>query len=78
MDTALLSRITLDTEICNGRPTLRGSRLMVETILELMAAGMTNEELLADYPGLEQDDLFACLWYAVQLSKFSSSRSVAA
>lgn len=51
---------------------------MVETILELMASGMTNEEILADYPGLEQDDIFACLWYAVRLSKFSSSRPVAA
>ncbi|MDP5172907.1 MAG: DUF433 domain-containing protein [Bacteroidia bacterium] len=78
MNSFLLSRITLDEAICHGKPTLRGSRLMVEAILELMASGMPHQELLDDYPGLEQDDLYACLWYAVELSRFSSSRMVAA
>ncbi|MDX1906972.1 MAG: DUF433 domain-containing protein [Bacteroidia bacterium] len=62
MSISRLSRITLDESICHGKPTLRGSRLMVETVLELMASGMTVADLIADYPGLEAEDVYACLW----------------
>lgn len=64
------SRITIDPDICHGKPTIRGSRLLVTTILELLASGMTWEEILADYPNLESDDIKACLDYAVQLAHF--------
>lgn len=66
------SRITIDPNICHGKPTIRGSRLLVTTILELLAGGMTWDELQEDYPGLEADDIKACLDYAVQLAQFRS------
>lgn len=57
----LVKRITIDPEICHGKPTIRGMRYPVENMLELLAAGMTIEELLADYPDLEREDFLACL-----------------
>ena len=65
-------RITIDPEICHGKPTIRGSRLMVATVLELMASDMTVDEILADYPALEVADIKACLQYAAMLAKFQS------
>jgi uncharacterized protein (DUF433 family) len=56
-----LERITSDPAICHGQPTVRGLRYPVETLLELLSAGMTMEEVLADYPDLERDDLLAAL-----------------
>ena len=70
META--RRITIDPMICHGKPTIRGSRLMVTTILELLAAGATHSEILADYPALEAADIMACLEYAVQLAHFQT------
>ena len=54
-------RITIDPAICHGKPTVRGLRYPVETILELLSAGMTHEEILADYPDLEREDILAVL-----------------
>ena len=68
----LIKRITIDPEICHGKPTVRGSRLMVATVLELMASDMTVDEILADYPALEVADIKACLQYAAMLAKFQS------
>ena len=68
----LYQRITIDPEVCHGKPTIRGSRLMVTTILELMAGGMTTAEILSDYPALEMADILACLDYAAQLAKFQT------
>jgi uncharacterized protein (DUF433 family) len=51
--TEMMSRITVDPEICGGRPCIRGYRLRVKDVLELLAAGAPREELLADYPFLE-------------------------
>ena len=68
----LIKRITIDPEVCHGKPTVRGSRLMVATVLELMASDMTVEEILADYPALEVADIKACLQYAAMLAKFQS------
>ena len=65
----LLSRITMKPNICHGKPTVRGLRYPVESLLELMASGMTNEEILADYEDLEAEDLKACLLYAARLAK---------
>jgi uncharacterized protein (DUF433 family) len=65
----LLDRITIDPEICHGKPTIRGLRYPVETILELLSAGMTIEEILADYEDLEREDILAVLNYATRLSQ---------
>lgn len=62
-------RITIDPEICHGRPTIRGLRYPVETMLELLSAGMTTEEILADYEDLEAEDIQAVLSYAARLSR---------
>jgi uncharacterized protein (DUF433 family) len=65
----LLERITVDPAICHGKPCIRGLRYPVETILELLSADMTPEEILADYPDLERDDIRAALAYAARLSQ---------
>ncbi len=65
----LLERITIDPRICHGKPVVRGLRYPVETLLELMSAGMSLEEILADYEDLERDDLLAALAYATKLSQ---------
>jgi uncharacterized protein (DUF433 family) len=62
-------RITLDPAICHGKPTFRGLRYPVETFLELMSAGMSMEEILADYEDLEREDLLAALSFAAHLSQ---------
>lgn len=56
-----LDRITSDPAICHGRPTVRGLRYPVENLLELLASGMTIDEILEDYPDLERDDLLAAV-----------------
>ncbi|MGH3501939.1 MAG: DUF433 domain-containing protein [Nocardioidaceae bacterium] len=56
-----LDRITSDPAVCHGQPTVRGLRYPVENLLELLSAGMSIEEVLADYPDLERDDLLAAL-----------------
>ncbi|WP_428666274.1 DUF433 domain-containing protein [Runella sp.] len=62
----LLERITIDEKVCNGKPTIRGYRITVKTILEYIAAGETFENLLMAYPFLEKEDINACLHYAVR------------
>ena len=62
----LLSRITIDPEQCGGRPCIRGLRIRVPDILELLAAGETNEQILAEYPYLEVEDISAALLYAAR------------
>ena len=59
----LTERITIDPEICHGKPTIRWLRYPVETILELLSSGMTVEEILADYEDLEREDILAALYY---------------
>lgn len=65
----LLDRITIDPQICHGKPVIRGLRYPVETMLELMSAGMTIEEILLDYEDLEREDLLAVLAFATRLSQ---------
>lgn len=60
----LLERIRSNPEIFGGKPIIRDLRISVELILSLLAQGETVENLLADYPGLERDDIRACLAYA--------------
>lgn len=61
-----ISRITIDTNKCGGRPCIRGLRIRVKDILEMLASGMTNEEILHDFPYLETDDISAALEYAAK------------
>lgn len=61
-------RITIDTSICHGKPCIRGLRYPVESILEWLAAGMTIDEILADYPDLEREDILAALAFAARLT----------
>ena len=65
----LAERITVDPDICHGKPCIRGLRYPVETILELLSSGMTTEEILADYEDLERDDILAALSFAARLSQ---------
>ena len=60
-------RITIDPEVCNGKPTIRGKRIAAQTILEFLGAGETTEEILKQYPSLESDDIRACLQFAALL-----------
>ncbi len=69
MKTDLLQRITINSEVCHGKPTLRNMRYTVSMILDLLSAGMTTDELIADYPALEKEDIQACLLYASRLSE---------
>jgi uncharacterized protein (DUF433 family) len=62
-------RITIDTDICHGKPCVRGMRYPVENVLEWLSAGMTVDEILADYEDLEREDVFAVLEFAAQLSR---------
>ena len=65
----LLGRVTSDPAICHGKPCIRGLRHPVEFLLDLLGAGMTIEEILADYPDLEWDDLRAACAYGARLSR---------
>jgi uncharacterized protein (DUF433 family) len=60
----LRDRITINPNQCGGRPCIRGMRIRVKDVLELLAAKATEEEILADYPFLEAEDIAACLEYA--------------
>jgi uncharacterized protein (DUF433 family) len=75
MDT-LLSRILIDPEICHGKPVLRGLRYPVEAILEYLAAGDSFEDVLAEFPDLEREDLQACLAFAAESLKARSQHLV--
>ncbi|MEJ7680134.1 MAG: DUF433 domain-containing protein [Segetibacter sp.] len=64
MQENLLKRITIDPEVCHGKPTIRGMRYPVDSILEYLAAGDAIENILAEFPDLEREDIFACFAYA--------------
>jgi len=66
---ALLSRISIDPSICFGRPCIRGHRIWVSLVLDFLASGMTLEELLAEYPGLEAADIYACIAYGAEMTR---------
>jgi uncharacterized protein (DUF433 family) len=74
---SLISRITINQDICHGKPTVRGLRYPVENMLELMASGMSIEELLVDYPDLEKEDFLACIEYASKLLHVKSIHKIA-
>ena len=62
----LLGRITIHTEQCHGQPCIRGMRITVSDVLEYLAAGMSTEEILNDFPDLTADDIRACLSFAAE------------
>ncbi|MBU1668697.1 DUF433 domain-containing protein [bacterium] len=59
--------ITIDPDICNGKPTIRGERITVQTILEFLSAGDSYDEILEQYPTLTREDIQSCLAFATQL-----------
>ncbi len=62
-------RITIDLNICHGKPTIRGLRYPVETILELLSSGMTVDQILDEYQDLEREDILAALAFATRLNQ---------
>lgn len=77
MVTNHLNRITINQDICHGKPTIRGLRYPVDMILELLASGMTNEEILSDYEDLMKEDILACIEYAAKLTQIKSIYRIA-
>ena len=75
---SLLTRITIDSEICHGKPVIRGLRYTVESMLEYLAGGESFEELLAEFGDLEKEDLLACIQFAALSLKLRSRNMVAA
>jgi uncharacterized protein (DUF433 family) len=65
----LLSRISIDPQICFGKPCIRGHRIWVSLILDFLASGMTTEEILKQYPGLEHADVLACIAYGAEMAR---------
>jgi uncharacterized protein (DUF433 family) len=65
----LLKRISIDHTICFGKPCIRGHRIWVSLILDFLASGMTVEEILENYPGLEHEDILACIAYGAEMSR---------
>ena len=63
----LTDRIIIDSNICNGKPVIRGKRITVQSILEFLSAGVSTEELLSQFPTLEKEDISACIKFAAQL-----------
>ena len=66
---ALLDRITVNPNVCFGKPCIRGTRIWVSLLLDLMATGMTPQDILDDYPHLTLDDLHAALAYGAEMSR---------
>jgi uncharacterized protein (DUF433 family) len=65
----LLSRIAIDPNICFGKPCIRGHRVWVSLILDYLAGGMAIEEVLTAYPGIEREDVLACIAYAAEVTR---------
>ena len=65
----LLERIAIDPEICGGRPRIKGTRIWVSLVLDMLAGGMTEPELLAEYPQLAHDDVLAAIAYGAEVSR---------
>ena len=65
----LLSRISIDPEVCFGKPRIRGHRIWVSLVLDLLADGWTVDQLLDEYPGVEESDVLACIAYGAEMSR---------
>lgn len=73
----LLKRITMNPKISFGKPTIRNKRYPVEVMLDLLAAGMTTEEIINDYPDLEKEDVQACILFAKESLRVKSIHKIA-
>lgn len=65
----LLSRVTIDPKVCFGKPCIRGHRIWVSLILDLLASGTSSNEILSDYPGIEEADIRACIAYGAEMAR---------
>lgn len=66
MESTILARINIKPDVCNGKPTVRGMRITVESILQYLSSGDTVEALLEAYPFLEKEDIQACIAFALK------------
>ena len=65
----VLERIGIDPNICFGKPCIKGHRIWVSLILDFLASGWSNDEILKNYPGLEEADIRACIAYGAEMSR---------
>ncbi len=65
----LLARISINPKICFGKPCIRGHRIWVSLVLDMLASGCSHRELLDNYPGIEEADILACLAYGAEMSR---------
>ena len=65
----LLMRISIDPNICFGKPCIKGHRIWVSLVLDMLASGMSVSEILEDYPGLIEEDVLACIAYGAEMSR---------
>ncbi len=65
----LLSRISIKPNVCFGKPCIRGHRIWVSLILDFLASGRTIQDILKEYPGLEEADIYACIAYGAEMSR---------
>jgi uncharacterized protein (DUF433 family) len=70
-DSQLLSRISINPNICGGKPCIKGHRIWISLILDFLASGATMKEILEDYPQLETEDILACIAYGAEMSRVS-------
>lgn len=77
MNTMLQDRITVNPNICFGKPIIRGMRFPVRDILEMLAGGMSHQEILADFPELESEDINAALAFAAAQASFREAIPIA-
>lgn len=68
----LLSRISIDPAVCFGKPCVRGHRIWVSLVLDLLAGGSSTQEILENYPGLEEADIRACIAYVAEVPRAAS------
>lgn len=65
----LLSRISIDPNVCFGKPCIRGHRIWVALVLDYLAGGATVEEVLQSYPSIEREDILACIAYGAEMAR---------
>jgi len=65
----LLARISIDPNVCFGKPCIRGRRIWVSLVLDFLASGWSIQDLLKEYPGLVEDDVLACIAYGAEMSR---------
>ena len=64
-----MNRITIDPDICNGKPVINGTRITAQTVLEFLAAGDSIEDVLDEYPSLSREDVLECMKFSSELMK---------